>query len=540
MEHHTATTVPVKLALSGSKRRSRLNVPLRFSQLCQQVRSTFPDIKDFNLQYVDEEGDTINVTSDEDLEEAHSVFKDLGRVLSFIVDTTTTAAPPPPATAKSCAGRRRYFQRGLADIMRSLGVGAGIGASVPALHFGVTCDGSNQHPIVGTRYHKIGHNYDLNEAAFAKLTPVEQKTYEAIAHPGAVPVPITLGTTDSEEHAHLLLPTNTPFGPGSSGPSVVTLQKVLIKLGHMHPSAIRWHQGFYGPRTAQAVAKVSKTIGCNTGGVFTDRVRTHLLKELVSPRHHGITCDGSNQHPLVGPRYHKIGHNYDLNEAEFSKLNTDDQKKYEIISQPGAAPVPVAIVADCVFVRDITFPDGQLVPGGKQFKKTWLVKTGATGWPVGCALSYISGNKMSTTSRIVLAPQKPHALVKVSVDLTAPTRPGKATSKWRVTGPDGKLFGHSVWCTIVVAPTKSTVVAKTPAVAASAVTVGTAAAASTVGAQTPLVSPTVPAVATSSPPAALQHLLDMGFGLPVDTLASVLESAHGDIHAAITALFECE
>merc|ERR1711959_876374 len=93
----------------------------------------------------------------------------------------------------------------------------------------------------------------------------------------------------------LLLPKNTPFGPGSFGPSVVKLQKVLIKLGHMHPSAIRWHQGFYGPLTTEAVAKVSKKNGCDSGGVFTDRVRAHLLKELASPRPAAVATAGVSE-----------------------------------------------------------------------------------------------------------------------------------------------------------------------------------------------------------------------------------------------------
>ena len=94
MEHpapdHDA--VPVKLKLSGSKtrfKRSDLNVPLKFSQLLAQVRFAFPDVKDFNLHYVDEEGDEIAVTSDADLKQAHIVFQKLSRVLKFTASSST-------------------------------------------------------------------------------------------------------------------------------------------------------------------------------------------------------------------------------------------------------------------------------------------------------------------------------------------------------------------------------------------------------------------------------------------------------------------
>merc|ERR1712093_808906 len=78
------------------------------------------------------------------------------------------------------------------------------------------------------------------------------------------------------------LPTKTPLGPRSFGPDVLMLQKALIKLGYMHPSAIRHLQGFYGPRTTASVAQIAKSIGCTGGGVFTDRVRAHLLQRLES------------------------------------------------------------------------------------------------------------------------------------------------------------------------------------------------------------------------------------------------------------------
>merc|ERR1711977_399220 len=90
---------------------------------------------------------------------------------------------------------------------------------------------------------------------------------------------------------------------------------------------------------------------------------------------------------------------------------------------------------DCVFVRDVTISDGQVISPDTHFVKTWLVKTGVNGWPAGCKLTNIDGNKMSSSGSIVLGPQKPHKLVEISVPLTAPSRPGKITSKWRLLAP---------------------------------------------------------------------------------------------------------
>jgi hypothetical protein len=56
-------------------------------------------------------------------------------------------------------------------------------ASYPAVHHGVTCDASGMNPIIGTRYHKIGADYDLCEAEFTKLSEADKSMYEKIDQP---------------------------------------------------------------------------------------------------------------------------------------------------------------------------------------------------------------------------------------------------------------------------------------------------------------------------------------------------------------------
>jgi len=98
---HVVDISPVKLIMSDSKRRTRLNLPLRLSQfssqLCQKVRSIFPEIQDSNLYYVDGEGESIIVDADANLVEARDLFKGIGRVPSFVVKK---AAPPPQSSSK--------------------------------------------------------------------------------------------------------------------------------------------------------------------------------------------------------------------------------------------------------------------------------------------------------------------------------------------------------------------------------------------------------------------------------------------------------
>merc|ERR1719198_1958250 len=51
------------------------------------------------------------------------------------------------------------------------------------VHEGVTCDKSGVCPIVGNRYHLIGHNYDLCEDEFMKLSDKERALFRKVAPP---------------------------------------------------------------------------------------------------------------------------------------------------------------------------------------------------------------------------------------------------------------------------------------------------------------------------------------------------------------------
>lgn len=59
---------------------------------------------------------------------------------------------------------------------------------------------------------------------------------------------------------------------------------------------------------------------------------TPIENELV--KHWGITCDVSNQSPIIGVRFHKRGTDYDLCEAEFNKLSPEEQNLFDRIEQP--------------------------------------------------------------------------------------------------------------------------------------------------------------------------------------------------------------
>merc|ERR1719399_1633516 len=133
--------------------------------------------------------------------------------------------------------------------------------AVPGVHSGVTCDKSGQCPIVGNRYHLVGHNYDLCEAEWQKLDDKEKALFCKVPPPPPPPPPVDLSNNTGA---------NNPGANNTANPG-----------------------GHAGSHFKDAVAK----------GV-----------------HPGVECDRSGMCPIVGMRYQLRGHNYDLCQAEYDKL----------------------------------------------------------------------------------------------------------------------------------------------------------------------------------------------------------------------------
>merc|ERR1719171_904700 len=80
--------------------------------------------------------------------------------------------PPPPPPPVDLSGKAAPG-----------GAAGGAGKAAVATHFGVSCDKSGMNPIVGNRYHLRGHDYDLCQAEFDKLSANEKALYDVIPYP---------------------------------------------------------------------------------------------------------------------------------------------------------------------------------------------------------------------------------------------------------------------------------------------------------------------------------------------------------------------
>ncbi|MCW5876912.1 MAG: hypothetical protein KIS85_08520 [Anaerolineales bacterium] len=96
------------------------------------------------------------------------------------------------------------------------------------------------------------------------------------------------------------------------------------------------------------------------------------------------------------------------------------------------------------FVSDVTIPDGQQVPAGDQFTKTWRLRNAGTcTWTTGYSVVFVSGNSMNgPASQPLTANVVPGSTVDISVTLTAPTASGQHQGNWALRNASNQNFGH--------------------------------------------------------------------------------------------------
>ncbi|KAG0202321.1 hypothetical protein BGX28_005142 [Mortierella sp. GBA30] len=128
----------------------------------------------------------------------------------------------------------------------------------------------------------------------------------------------------------------------------------------------------------------------------------------------------------------------------------------EAVSQPPQTQEAL----NAVFVKDITYRDGEVFLPGTSFVKVWeMANPGPARWPEGTVLQFVGGDRMfleddsnnaTTTPEILVPERRIDEYACISASLKAPSTPGRYISYWRLAAPSGERFGHRVWCDIVV------------------------------------------------------------------------------------------
>lgn len=103
------------------------------------------------------------------------------------------------------------------------------------------------------------------------------------------------------------------------------------------------------------------------------------------------------------------------------------------------------------FVCDVTIGEGEEIPPGTEFAKTWRLRNnGESHWPHGCTLHYVQGERMGAPAYVPVPALAPGETADVSVDLCAPAAPGYYAASWRLSSPQ-QYFGEDIWVVITVA-----------------------------------------------------------------------------------------
>ena len=107
-------------------------------------------------------------------------------------------------------------------------------------------------------------------------------------------------------------------------------------------------------------------------------------------------------------------------------------------------PTPTPLPCNWVeFVKDVTIPDGTKITGGTSFTKTWRLRNaGSCTWTTEYDLAFVKGDQMSAPNYVDMPKAvKPGETIDLSVDMIAPTAPGKYTAYFMLVNQNGVRFG---------------------------------------------------------------------------------------------------
>jgi len=103
------------------------------------------------------------------------------------------------------------------------------------------------------------------------------------------------------------------------------------------------------------------------------------------------------------------------------------------------------------FVCDVSVLDGTVIAPGQNFVKIWRIRNeGTAAWPQGARLTFVGGDKLSPFASVPAPQVEAGAEVDIAVDMCAPSKPGRYIGYWRLNTTDGTRFGQRVWVDITV------------------------------------------------------------------------------------------
>ena len=114
--------------------------------------------------------------------------------------------------------------------------------------------------------------------------------------------------------------------------------------------------------------------------------------------------------------------------------------------------VTIPVIDELNYIADVTVPDGSKVLAGQPFIKTWRVRnTGTSTW-TNFTLEHYSDHRLAGPESVPLPTLEPDETGEVSIELVAPSAPGRYRSTWKARNARGRLFAFELFADIVVTP----------------------------------------------------------------------------------------
>ncbi|KAK3245928.1 hypothetical protein CYMTET_44523 [Cymbomonas tetramitiformis] len=287
------------------------------------------------------------------------------------------------------------------------------------LHHGVTCDGCGQSPIQGPRYKSLSkEDFDLCSTCEASKKPQWNGLYARLDKPDLT----ASGWTSMDKPE-----------PIRANPDQGLNEPPFHPFKGMHPLRNRCRGFFRGG-----------------GGERRDGHHPHHW------RRGGWAGKGgpASWQPYA---WSPPGH-YSASQPAYGAAQSSMPPSK---SSPKPAPTPNEKL-DSRFVSDVTVFDGTQVAPGQVFSKIWRLRnTGEVTWPKGTSLVHIGGDLMGLLAVGVTMPEggvPPNTELDVHVEMTAPSRPGRYVTYYRLAVPSDSVpenttpyrFGQRFWALIQV------------------------------------------------------------------------------------------
>lgn len=390
----------------------------------------------FVLKYVDDEQDEISLTNEKELAEALNFLVSSGQSRSFLRLTVHKVAKTPAAPAADAVS-----------------------------HDNVACDGCQQVPIRGIRY-KCGMcpNFDLCEKCEGTVEHDPDHIFVKIRKP----VPIGYGVRrpllrdPRWKGCGKMMARGGPEGgcpgrlwarhwaaqaakAGETDPAAPAAEKTPegTDAWHPHPWRGPW-AGFFGAGPAGPGPWGFGPRWQPPAPASEDKVEEPEKTDPAAPDAEKTESTPADATPARGCRRGRVGPG-----AMFFGRGGPG------FGRGGCGGAGRRARCSSRFVEDVTIPDGTQIEAGAKFEKVWKIRNdGEVAWPAGVKLIFMRGQLMGDAEIKIENEVAPGESTEVRLAATAPQRPGRAVSVYRLFSPEGFKFGHRVWVDVCVIPTK--------------------------------------------------------------------------------------